>query len=202
MDAHTVDIETWNAFRQGDRSAFAKIYFDHYEGLLNYGRRFGLPSEQVEDTIQDLFIELWKYRATTRSTTSIRFYLFRALRNQLSRLKHKPFATDLTGTLSSDDPLSFDVEFSFEQRWIELADEQQKAFALQRALNALSPRQREVLYLRFFNNLDYPQIAAVMNITYQAARNQVYLALKALREQFPAHWRLLIAFVQTAFHTL
>ncbi len=195
------DTDTWDAFREGDRSAFAKIYFDHYEGLLNYGRRFGLPSEQVEDTIQDLFVELWKYRATTSPTTSIRFYLFRALRNQLSRLRHKPLTTDLTGAGPSDSSLLFDVEFSFEQQWIELADEQEMTHALQRALNALTPRQREVLYLRFFNNLDYPQIAAVMNISYQAARNQVYLALKALREQFPAHWRLLIAFVQTAFYT-
>ncbi|AQG80126.1 RNA polymerase sigma factor [Spirosoma montaniterrae] len=188
------EADTWNAFRQGDRSAFAKIYFDHYEGLLNYGRRFGLPPELVEDTIQDLFVELWQYRATTSPTTSIRFYLLRALRNQLSRHRREPLFTDI-----EHDTLSFTAEFSFEQQWIDSLDEQQQTQALQRALNALTPRQREILYLRFFNNLDYPQIAAVMNLSYQAARNQVYLALKAIREQFPANWRLLLALMQVAW---
>lgn len=185
------DSATWDAFRQGDSTAFAKIYFTHYESLLNYGRRFGLPLEQVEDTVQDLFVELWQYRATTSPTTSIRFYLLRALRNQLSRRQHGPVFTDV-----DDEQMPFRAEFSFEQQWIDALDEQRQWRALEKAINALSPRQREVLYLRFFNNLDYSQIAAIMNLSYQAARNQVYLALKAIREQFPANWRLFFVLAQ------
>jgi RNA polymerase sigma factor (sigma-70 family) len=194
MNETKAESDQWDAFRQGDRSAFAQIYFDHYEGLLNYGRRFGLPPEQVEDTIQDLFVELWQYRNTTSATTSIRFYLLRALRNQLSSYRHGPVFADI-----DEEQLQFTAEFSFEQQWIDSLDEQQQWQALQRALNALTPRQREVLYLRFFNNLDYPQIAATMNLSYQAARNQVYLALKAIREQFPINWQMLVTMLQVAY---
>lgn len=186
------ETDVWDAFRRGDRSAFAQLYFDHYEALLNYGRRFGLPPEPVEDAIQDLFVELWHYRETTSATTSARFYLLRALRNQLSRHRRaQPFAS------VDDDHLPFNVEFSFEQQWIDALDEQGQWQALQQALNALTPRQREVLYLRFFNNLDYPQIAETMQLSYQAARNQVYLALKALRERFPVN-RIWLVALQTA----
>ncbi len=192
MQATTPESVKWEAFRQGDRSAFAELYFAHYEGLLNYGRRFGLPPEQVEDTIQDLFVELWHYRATLKATTSVRFYLLRALRNQLSKHRHTPIFADI-----NEDRMPFTAEFSFEQQWIDSLDEQQQWQALQKALNALTPRQREVLYLRFFNDLDYPQIAEVMNLSYQATRNQVYLALKALREQFPANWQMLLLLLQS-----
>ena len=87
--------------------------------------------------------------------------------------------------------MPFTAEFSFEQQWIDSLDEEQQWQALQKALDALAPRQREALYLRFFNDLDYAQIAGVMNLNYQATRNQVYLALKAIREQFPVNWQLI-----------
>lgn len=194
MSVTRADSLQWDDFRQGDRSAFAQIYFAHYESLLNYGQRFGLYPELVEDTIQDLFVELWQYRETISATTSIRFYLLRALRNQLSKHRQGPVFTDF-----DEHQHPFTVEFSMEQKWIDSSDEQRQGVALQQALNALTTRQREVLYLRFFNDLDYPQIATVMNLSYQATRNQVYLALKALREQFTAHWRAVIILLQVIF---
>ncbi len=115
----------WDAFRQGDRSAFAQIYFAHYEALLNYGRRFGLPPELVEDTIQDLFVELWQYRETASATTSIRFYLLRALRNQLSKHRQGPVFAEV-----DEEQLPFMAEFSVEQTWIDSVDEQRQGLAL------------------------------------------------------------------------
>jgi len=184
---HFPETDLWDRFRQGERAAYAEIYFTHYEALLNYGRRFTLDLALIEDAIQDLFVELWQYHATLSATTSIRFYLLRALRNQLSQRLVPPSAS--TGA----EP--FEVEYSFEQRWIELQEEEEKWRVLQGAINQLTPRQREVLYLRFFNDLDYPEVAAVMGLSYQATRNQVYLALKALREHLPAHWRPLMLLV-------
>ena len=107
MNVKTAESATWDAFRGGDRTAFGQIYFAHYEGLLNYGRRFGLPAEWVEDAIQDLLVELWQYRATLSVTTSVRFYLLRSLRNQLSRHQRLPVFTAV-----EDEQLSFAVEFS------------------------------------------------------------------------------------------
>lgn len=193
MGVDNSEYITWEAFRRGDRAAFTRIYFDHYEGLLNYGRRFRLPAEWVEDTIQDLFVELWQYRATLSATTSVRFYLLRALRNQLSRHRREPIFTAV-----KDEQLVLSVEFSFEQQWIDSLEEQSQRLALQHALNALTPRQREVLYLRFFNDLDYPQIAEIMGLSYQATRNQVYLALKAIRQHLPLHGYASIALLINA----
>lgn len=194
MNKNLPESVQWDAFRQGDREAFSQLYFAHFERLLNYGRRFGLPPEQVEDTIQDLFVELWHYRTTLSDTTSVQFYLLRSLRNQLSRHRNVPAFT----TMEHENP-SFAVDFSFEHQWIESLEEEHQQQVLQNALNALTPRQREVLYLRFFNDLDYPQVAAVMGLSYQGTRNQVYLALKAIREHLPHHWVALVVLLSWVF---
>jgi RNA polymerase sigma factor (sigma-70 family) len=54
---------------------------------------------------------------------------------------------------------------------------------IQFAINALTPRQKEIIYLRYFNDLSYDQICELMNINYQSARTQHYNALKVLRSE-------------------
>ena len=50
------DLEIWNTFRLGDKGAYAGIYEGHFDALYAYGRKFILYETQVEDAIQDLFI--------------------------------------------------------------------------------------------------------------------------------------------------
>jgi RNA polymerase sigma-70 factor (ECF subfamily) len=50
------------------------------------------------------------------------------------------------------------------------------------ALNELSPRQREIIYLKFHQNLSYDEISEIMHINYQAARNLIYQSIKMLKK--------------------
>ena len=54
--------------------------------------------------------------------------------------------------------------------------------SIQSSLAELSPRQREILYLKYYNNLDYIQISEVLEINYQSVINHVYKAIKKLRK--------------------
>ena len=182
------DSATWQLFQAGSREAFACIYAEQYEALLNYGRRFSLDVAIIEDAIQDTFLDLWQYRATLTDVQSVRFYLLRVLRNKLNQQFKKQQAVGFT----VDDNLPFDVEYSFESQLIQQQIQEETLRQLRLCLNALSPRQKEILYLRFFNGLDYEQIAEVMNLSYQATRNQLYLALKALRERLAPYWSSLL----------
>jgi RNA polymerase sigma factor (sigma-70 family) len=51
-------------------------------------------------------------------------------------------------------------------------------------LNQLSVKQKEALYLRFNESMEYPEIAKVMNISVESVRKQVYRAIKTIREIF------------------
>jgi RNA polymerase sigma factor (sigma-70 family) len=175
------DAELWAAFQRGDERAFRHLYHAHFRHLLNYGLRFYGTVAVVEDAIQELFLELWQYRLRLTQPDSVRFYLLKGLRNRLSAQLRRERAFDRE---SLDEALyPFALEPSSEQRWIDLDADEDLRQRIRYALDQLSPRQREFLYLRYFNDLTYDQLCDLLGVQYQTARSQVYQALKVLRQR-------------------
>ena len=54
---------------------------------------------------------------------------------------------------------------------------------LKNAVNKLTDRQREALYLKYTQNMDYEQVGQVLEMNYQSCRNLIYRALTELRSQ-------------------
>ncbi|HEY1199844.1 MAG TPA: sigma-70 family RNA polymerase sigma factor, partial [Niastella sp.] len=50
------------------------------------------------------------------------------------------------------------------------------------ALGQLSNRQKEIIYLKFYQELNYDEVSEIMNINYQAARNLLYQSIKSLKK--------------------
>jgi RNA polymerase sigma-70 factor (ECF subfamily) len=50
------------------------------------------------------------------------------------------------------------------------------------AIDQLSNRQKEIIYLKFYQNLSYEEVSEIMNINYQVARNLLHQAIKAMRK--------------------
>src|SRR5690349_1563402 len=96
---------TWQAFRKGSKEAFAKIYRDHVRELVNYGYKVTTDRRLIEDSIQDLFVEIWQSRARLSETTSVRFYLFKALRYKIIRNSNKVTEERLLTAESTPDQL-------------------------------------------------------------------------------------------------
>ncbi|WP_225865798.1 RNA polymerase sigma factor [Dyadobacter aurulentus] len=171
------DSQLWNRFRQGDRDAFRQIYQLFAGDLLNYGYKVCGDIQLIEDSVHDLFVEIWQRRDHLSETDSIRFYLFRALRNKISTSQRKNSHYDSFETLES----SAD-EFLIEQH---LIDEEQRDGLLRQLRTSygfLSQRQQQALHMRFFLHLSNEEIAELMGINYQSACKFIYSGLKALRE--------------------
>ncbi len=174
------DSSLWEAMLRGDEKAFEKLYQGYFKLLYNYGRKVCSDAARVEDCIHDLFVDLWRYRATLSSTTSVRFYLYRSLRRKLVKDK--------------DDSLTYydDVRFveqvlqmsaqSTEHDIIQVESIDQKTAQLRKLLNDLSPRQYEALMLYFYDEFTYEEIAAILAINEQSARNLVQRGLVQLRD--------------------
>ena len=181
----TTPSTDWQRMQHGDEAALARIYQQHVHHLLNYGLRLYGSLSAVEDAVQELFTELWQHRHSSVEPQSVRFYLLKAIRNKLSRQyrRDQPFVSGWDQ--APEHP--FEVEPSSEQRWIELDVADQQRDRVRAAMNALSPRQREILHLRYFNDLSYEQICDLTGLNYQSARSQVYQALKVLRTLLDKH---------------
>jgi len=167
----------WTLFLNGSQKAFEQIYYEHVDYLYDYGMRICRDTSVVEDCLQDMFSHLWEKREVLSEVTSVRTYLLVALRRRIIRnltTKQKQvdqpsddinaYARDFDPYISSD--LSEDI-----------IDQIRGAF------NKLSDKQKEVIYLRFYNQLTYAEIADVLSITTKAVYKLMARAIQAMRIQ-------------------
>ena len=175
----TNDLQLWRALKAGDKKALADIYQREVDALFRYGCQITADQALVEDSIQDLIIELWKNRATLGDTDAIRQYLLVALRRKIIR-QIKQGVNRTERHLKVVDVNAHTVAVDEALIGAEETESQQKTVS--KALSLLSERQREILYLRYFEEMDYKHIATVLGINYQSVRNTASAGMKALRK--------------------
>lgn len=172
------DKVIWDDFRQGNEKVFPLIYHQFSPILYQYGFRFSPNSKLIEDAIQDLFIDLIRNRQTIGSTDNIRLYLLKSFRRKLLRALNK----EKRYTLGSVPELNFGVHISVEDSLIQNEDERLRLWRLNQALEKLTSRQREAIYLRFKRELDYCEVAEILDMSIEASRNLISRAVKAVRQ--------------------
>lgn len=135
--------------------------------------------ELVNDCIHDLFVKLWNNKSNLGTVTAIRSYLMVSLR---STIFNKIKQNSRTAVLAFNDEHPFEMVFSVESDFIAKETSSIQTQKLLDALNELTPRQKEVIYLRYFEEMDYEEIAAVMNITVKATYKLTARSMEALRQ--------------------
>lgn len=169
------DLEIWKALKSGDKKALEQVYQDHVTFLYNYGRKMTSATEIIEDTIQELFIVIWSKRTTISLVDNIRAYLTVSFRRSLiknlkSRQSSSAIAEDNT----------FEPERSKEEELIEKDTNLLLRDKLAQGMKHLSPREREIVALKYYAALSYEDIAETMDISYQSARNLLSRAISKL----------------------
>lgn len=170
--------QLWENFLSGDKGAFEMIYRRHVKHLLNYGYKVTSDRKLIEDSIQDLFYDLWQRREKLSHTTSIKFYLFRAIRYKIIR-NGKDKNIDLTDSYAEDEV--FGEDFSQEQYLIETETQTLQQLHLKDIISKLPKRQQEAINLRYYHNFSNEEVAEIMEVNYQSACKFIYTALKSLR---------------------
>ncbi|WP_395627123.1 RNA polymerase sigma factor [Daejeonella sp.] len=171
------DSELWISFKSGDKTALKTIYYRYYMMLYRFGLKKSSSSELVEDCLQDLFLKIWKNRDTLGDAVVIKSYLYRAyiriLFDAIKKSERTYKGVDLDFESS---------ESSFEERIIKNDSLNESNILLDKALQHLTKRQKQVVNLYYFEGMPYKQIAEVLPMKYQAIRNCVHEALKVLRK--------------------
>ncbi|MEO6524247.1 MAG: sigma-70 family RNA polymerase sigma factor [Mucilaginibacter sp.] len=178
------DHSLWKCFIQGDDAAFASIYSGYIDMLYAYGKRYLADECLLQDCLQDMFIDLYKYRGTLAPDINIKFYLFSALKHRISRcLKKIKIAEQETSSYDYQNSGVFNLCFSAEDYLIREEETAGSLKLLMREMNLLPIRQKEVLYLRFNSGFDYEEIARLMKISVSSCRTMVFRAVKQLRKK-------------------
>lgn len=156
---------------------FTYIFNYYFNNLYNYGFRLIQNEELVKDCIQELFLRIWKNKINLLSINNLKAYLFKGLRHQIiNMLELKNNTIEKTNVEEN-----FAIEFSPEDYFIINQDEENIRKRVIHAINQLTEKQREVIYLRYFEELEYQEIAKIMNITIQSVKNSLHRSTLPLK---------------------
>lgn len=160
------------------------IYNHHVNDLFTYGLYLGFNKDTVKDAIHDVFVKITVESNRLTGISNIKFYLFRSLKNRLLDI-HKN-QEKYTGLENIDDVLErpFTIQVNVEELMIEKEEQVQIKAEIEQMLDSLTPRQREIIYLRYVQEYDYDQIAELLQISVHGCRKLVSKAILSLREKF------------------
>lgn len=167
----------WKRFKEGDLNAFQLIYDGFLSNLYAYGSKLAPGFDLLDDCIQELFLEIYTHRKNLKNPENLEFYLLTALRRIIfHKIKKENRFTNLEGNLTK--AFLFELELdNYENE--DLKEERIKV--VKNALAELNTSQREILYLKFYNNLSYIEIGELLGVRPDSAKKQVYRIIEHLR---------------------
>ena len=162
-----------------DDAAFEDLFRTQYAALCGFAFRYVRSAEGAEDLVQDVFSTLWAARGSVRIRTSMRAYLFAAVRNRaLNARKHHAIETDWERDEADDDARSLHPRPSQPD---ELLDRSQLEAELSAALASLPERCALVMRLRWREQMSHAEIAETMGISVKGVEKQLERGIKSLR---------------------
>jgi RNA polymerase sigma factor (sigma-70 family) len=169
--------EWWRQSMEGDSQAFHNLHRELFDGLYHYALKLLQDEDLAGDAVQDLFVRLWTRRGSIGLLQKVKPYFFTALRRQiLNQLRNVTLRERLISRIGEPD-----IDFSPEEIVVRTEDRESLRHKIAILLNGLPKRQKEVIYLHYFEDMDYAQIADVMGINYQSVLNLTQRALQKLR---------------------
>lgn len=172
-------IEIWSKFiEDGSEDALSQIYADNYDLLFDYGHRFTTNIHIVEDAIQDMYMNLIKYRKTIGHVKNVPGYLICAFRRQLFLDLNKQ-----KKILSAEQMPDGFFDY-FKTADTDLNEKEEKEFlysTINNCINELTDKQKEIIYLKFEKEIAYDEIAVILNISVESCYKSIYRAIKSIK---------------------
>lgn len=182
-----MEKERWNHIEQGNMEAYSETYIFYYKKLYNYGRKFTDNTALIEDAIQVVFVMVWNNREKLADIYSPHSYIFYSFRNYIFKEKKKQQKV----VFQTQEP-----EFSIDNIIINKETTAELNKRLQKALTSLTSRQREAIFLRFYEALSFEEVAQVMNISVKATYKLITRSLLKLKELLNIPMILLFALLK------
>lgn len=155
----------------GDEVAFAELVACYQPRLSYYLRKMLRDVQGAEDALQDVWLDVFRAVSRLADVGAFRAWLYRIARDRALRelrKRHPPFLP-----LDEVDALNGRVE---ETPF--MAEDVQHIHA---ALDELAPEHREVLVLRYVEDMPYEEIARVVSCHVGTVRSRLHYAKRALR---------------------
>ncbi len=176
------EMEYWGRIKLGDKTGLEGLYTLFARDLMAYGLSIVPNRSLVKDCIQELFIEIWRYRNNNREVKNVKMYVFRSLAYKINKeirkekKRHQEEQSEAYHSLylRNDQEVDSTCFFNEENTNKRLVD----------AMEKLPLRQREVIQYVFFENLPNDQISHLMGINIASVYTLTWKAICNLRKYY------------------
>ncbi len=181
---HLSDQELMRIVQAGDLSPASEIY-DRYSGrIYNFALRFLKNAEAAEDATQEVFVKMIRHASQFQGDAKLSTWLFSITANWCRDFLRKADnknkeSDDVLATLPA--PIEQSPDRNLEQRENEVR--------VQRALQALTPEQREAILLSRYQGLSYAEIAQISGCSEGAVKTRVFRAMETLKKALTGETR-------------
>nr|WP_121269228.1 sigma-70 family RNA polymerase sigma factor [Pedobacter schmidteae] len=170
----------WEQMRAGDKQALFELYNNMYFHLIRFGLKLSADDELVKDCVNQIFLNLWDKRERLNAVENVKSYLMTSLKRcMLDQLAYTDKMSDALNKMGAEEEWE---ELSYEEIMIRLQQDDELKQKLQLAIKQLTPRQMELIQMKFFEGLTYEQIAERTSQTMKTAYNTIYDAIKTLKK--------------------
>lgn len=159
----------------GDEDAFCELYASYKNRLLYFAMKFIKSREFAEDLFQDAFTVVWQSRRFINPDASFSSYLYTIVRNRvLNQLRD----------IAQEDKLK---EYILSQAVDSANDTKNKILfddlkeIINRAMDQLTPRQREVFSMSRDLQMSHKEIAEVLGVSVYTVQEHISVSLKVIR---------------------
>ena len=182
-------IDTAPYFTIETKADFEQLFKTHYSALCAYANHFLKDVDAAEEVVQEVMFKLWSNRSTIIISSSVKSYLFRAVRNGcLNVIKHLAIREEYHRGRGKEGDVADDAMDT-----LVVSELQQK---IREAIDKLPLERRKVFIMSRYDGLTYQQIADKLSISVKTVENQMGKALKTLREELSEYlpWVILFFF--------
>lgn len=186
----SIDSQDLIAVSQGDENAFEQLFRKYYGSLCEYGRSILCDGELAEDVVQEVFIYFWDHREIIRIHSSVKSYLYTAVRHgalnllekQLIERKHSNQLTEFIEFLQTSD----------------YSEEEQEEINRIRAVMAELPKQcLKVFLMSALDGKKYQEIADELGVSVNTVKTHITKAYRLIREKTAGDMRLVLIIFST-----
>jgi RNA polymerase sigma factor (sigma-70 family) len=171
-----LEKEVWTRVGSGDQDAYGQLYVFYYRRLYNYGRKMTADIAVLEDALQETLVAVWTGRERLQRVEKPHSYLLQTFRFILFRKLHRDRKVRRLENTEPGEP-----DFGREELLIRQDIQADLRQRLEQALQTLTGRQREAIFLRFYEGLSYEEVAVIMGISVKATYKVMSRALLQLK---------------------
>lgn len=172
-----MNTDFWYNIKAGNQQGLKDLYDAYFSILFKFGSYIHQDQDQVKDAIHDLFVNIWNKRDRINIPDNSKNYLMTALRNEIYQQFNKASKTVLVQKFSEE----HSEDLIFEQN----NNNEERKKLVRKAMEKLTNKNREVIFLKYKDNLTNEEIAEVLGINYQSVRNLLYRAIQQLKKNLP-----------------